>query len=155
MRKRTENTEKRDEKIRSLCRQGMRRCDIAKEMSCSVSVVDRALRSLEEGARRASFAKHKEEIIELYQKGIPVKEIAKKTGITENTINRNMRALGKGRGRGCNKGVKTGPRGPQIHRATCEEQEHVPIFMVAQEYRRARRIMVRGKMYLDVSDWYL
>lgn len=150
-----ENTEKRDERIRSLRRQGMRRSDIAQEMLCSVSVVDRALRSLEEGQRRASFEKHKEEIIEMYQKGIPVAQIAERTGMTENTISRNMRALGKGRGRGFNKGVKTGPRGPQTHRATCEEQGPVPLFMAAQEYRRARHVTVRGKAYLDVSDWYL
>lgn len=150
-----ENTEKRDEKIRSLRRQGMRRREIAQEMLCSVSVVDRACRSLDEGLRRASFERHKEEIIELYRKGIPVPKIAEKTGLTENTINRNMRAMDKGRGRGWNKGIKSGPRGPQVHRATCEEQEPVPLFMAPAEYRRARHITVRGKTWLDVSDWYL
>ncbi len=84
-----ENTEKRDEKIRSLRRQGMRRREIAQEMICSVSVVDRALRGLDEGLRRASFEKQKKEIIEMYQKGIPVAVIAEKTGLHENTINRN------------------------------------------------------------------
>lgn len=150
-----ENTKKRDERIRSLRRQGMRRRDIAQEMLCSVSVVDRALRSLEEGLRRASFEKHKEEIIELYRKGVPVAEIAEKVGMTENTINRNMRALGKGRGRGWNEGIKTGPRGPQVHRATCEEQEPVQLFMAQKEYRRARHITLRGKTWLDVSDWFM
>lgn len=150
-----ENTKKRDEKIRSLRRQGMRRRDIAQEMLCSVSVVDRALRSLDEGLRRASFEKHKEEIMEMYQKGIPVAVIAKKTGLHENTINRNMRALKLNRGRGWNEGIRTGQRGPQVHRATCEEQEPVPLFMAQKEYRRARHITVRGKAYLDVSDWYL
>lgn len=150
-----ENTEKRDEKIRSLRRQGMRRRDIAQEMLCSVSVVDRALRSLDEGMRRESFKKHKKEIIELYQKGIPVAEIAEKTGLHVNTINRNMRALGLGRGRGWNEGIKTGPRGPQVHRATCEEQEPAPLFIAPTEYRKAKRVVIRGKAYLDVSDWYL
>lgn len=150
-----ENTGKRDEKIRSLRRKGMRRSDIAQEMLCSVSVVDRACRELEEGSRKSSFKKHKEEIIELYRKGVPVAEIAEKTGLTENTINRNMRALDKGRGRGWNKGIKSGPRGPQVHRATCEEQEPVPLFMAPAEYRRARHITVRGKTWLDASDWYL
>lgn len=73
-----ENTEKRDERIRSLRRKGMRRRDIAQEMLCSVSVVDRACRSLDEGLRRASFEKHKEEIIRMYKEGVPAKEIAKK-----------------------------------------------------------------------------
>lgn len=151
-----ENTKKRDERIRSLRRQGMRRRDIAQEMMCSVSVVDRALRSLDEGLRRASFEKHKEEIIELYQKGIHVAVIAKKTGLNENTINRNMRALELNRGRGWTKGSKRpGQNRQQTHRETCEEQKPIPVFVVKQEYRRARHITVRGKEYLDVSDWYL
>ena len=151
-----ENTEKRDEKIRSLRRQGMRRRDIADELLCSISVVDRALRSLDEGMRRASFKKHKEEIIEMYQKGIPVTQIAEKTGMTENTINRNMRALDKGRGRGWKpeKEMRHSNR-PQTHRETVGEPEPVPLFMVTQQYRKARRITIRGKTYLDVSDWYL
>ncbi len=151
-----ENTEKRDEKIRSLRRQGMRRRDIAQEMLCSVSVVDRALRSLDEGLRRASFEKHKEEIIGMYQKGISVAVIAKKTGLHENTINRNMRALELGRGRGWTKGRKRQePNRQQEHRETAGEPEPVPLFTVKREYRRARHITVRGKAYLDVSDWYL
>lgn len=151
-----ENTEKRDEKIRSLRRQGMRRRDIAQEMICSVSVVDRALRSLDEGLRRASFEKQKEEIIGMYQKGIPVAVIAKKTGLHENTINRNMRALELNRGRGWTKGRKRQEQNrQQTHRETCEEPEQVQLFTVKQEYRRARHITVRGKAYLDVSDWYL
>lgn len=148
-------TEKRDERIRQLRRQGMRRRDIAEEMICSVSVVDRALRSRNEGLRRASFEKHKEEIIEMYQKGIPVKQIAEKTGLTENTINRNMRALGKGRGRGWTKGIKPGQNRPQVCRGTSEEPDPVPLFIVKQEYRKARKVTIRGKEYLDVSDWYL
>lgn len=149
-----ENTKKRDEKIRSLRRQGMRRRDIAKEMLCSVSVVDRALRSLDEGLGRASFEKYKEEIIELYQNGVPVAEIAEKTGLHVNTINRNMRALKLNRGRGWTKGSKKpGQYKPQIQREICEEPE--PLFMVKQEYRRARHITVRGKTWLDVSDWFL
>lgn len=148
-----ENTVKRDERIRSLRRQGMRRKDIAEEMLCSVSVVDRALRSLDEGLRRASFEKHKEEVIELYKKGISVKEIAEKTGLHENTINRNMRALGKGRGRGWKpEGYR---QGQKTHRETREEPDPVPLFVVAQENRRARKVTIRGKEYLDVSDWYL
>lgn len=148
-----ENTEKRDEKIRSLRRKGMRRRDIAQEMLCSVSVVDRACRSLDEGLRRASFEKHKEEIIELYRKGIPVPKIAEKTGLTENTINRNMRALDNGRGRGWKPADYKQSR--KVHRETSEEPEPVPLFMAQTEYRRARHITVRGKTWLDVSDWYL
>lgn len=149
------NTEKRDEKIRSLRRQGMRRSDIAKEMICSVSVVDRALRSLDEGLRRASFEKYKEEIIDLYQKGVPVAEIAEKTGLHENTINRNMRALGKGRGRGWKPEGKRSDCRSQIHRETCNETEFVPLLMAQVEHRQARRVTVGGKKYLDVSDWFL
>lgn len=148
-----ENTEKRDEKIRSLRRKGMRRRDIAQEMLCSVSVVDRACRSLDEGLRRASFERHKEEIIELYRKGIPVPKIAEKTGLTENTINRNMRALDQGRGRGWKPADYKQSR--QVHRETSEEPEPVPLFMAPAEYRRVRHITVRGKTWLDVSDWYL
>lgn len=147
------NTEKRDERIRSLRRQGMRRRDIAQEMLCSVSVVDRALRSLDEGLRRASFEKHKEDIIEMYKKGIPVAVIAKKTGLHKDTINRNMRALGLGRGRGWKQGT-AGHRQP-VHRETGEETGPIPLYFVQTEYRRAKRITARGKTYLDVSDWYL
>lgn len=150
-----ENTEKRDDRIRALRRQGMSRRNIAVEMLCSVSVVDRALRSLEEGSKRASFEKHSEEIIELYEKGVPVAQIAEKTGLHENTINRNMRALGKGRGRGWNGGSKSCPHGPQVHREACEEPEPVQLFMAPVEYRKAKRVVIRGKAYLNVSDWYL
>lgn len=148
-----ENTEKRDEKIRSLRRQGMRRRDIAQEMLCSVSVVDRALRSPDEGLRRASFEKQKEEIIAMYQKGIPVAVIAKKTGLHENTINRNMRARGKGRGRGWKQGTAGHSR--PVHREAGGETGPIPLYFVKTEYRKAKRITVRGKAYLDVSDWYL
>lgn len=148
-----ENTKKRDERIRSLRRQGMRRRDIAKEMLCSVSVVDRALRSMDEGLRRASFEKYKEEILELYQKGIPVAEIAEKTGLHVNTINRNMRALGKGRGRGWKQEVVSHSK--PVHREASEDTGPIPLYFVQTEYRRARHITVRGKTWLDVSDWFL
>lgn len=148
-----ENTEKRDEKIRSLRRQGMRRKDIAKEMICSVSVVDRALRSLDEGLRRASFEKYKEEIIELYQNGVPVAEIAEKTGLHVNTINRNMRALGKGRGRGWKREAVR--HSQSVHREVGEETGPIPLYFVQKEFRKAERITVRGKTWLDVSDWFL
>lgn len=148
-----ENTKKRDEKVRSLRRQGMRRRDIAQEVLCSVSVVDRALRSMDEGLRRASFEKYKEEIIELYQNGVPVAEIAEKTGLHVNTINRNMRALGKGRGRGWKR--EAAKHSQPVHREASEDTGPIPLYFVQKEYRRTRHITVRGKTWLDVSDWFL
>ena len=92
----------------------------------------------------------------MYQKGLPVSVIAEKTRLHENTINRNMRALELNRGRGWTKGrKKQEPNGMQIHRETAGEPEPVPLFTVKQEVRKAKRITVRGKAYLDVSDWYL
>lgn len=148
-----EKTEKRDEKIRALRRQGMRRRDIAEEMICSLSVVDRALRELDEGMRRASFEKHKEEIITMYQDGVTVKEIAEKSGLSEHTINRKMRELGKGRGRGWKPAGYTQKERDGLYAQKLEGP--TPVYYARPEIRRAERIVIRGKAYLDVSAWYM
>lgn len=148
-----EKTEKRDEKIRALRRQGMQRRDIAEEMLCSVSVVDRALRLLDEGLRRPNFEKHREEIITMYKKGVPVKEIAEKTGLSENTINRRMRAIGKGRDRGWKPAGYTQKERDRLY--VQEQNGPMPVFYAIPEIRKAERIVIRGKAYLDVSAWYM
>lgn len=153
-----ENTKRRDDRIRELRRQGMSRKDIVEETMYSASVVARALRDLDECQGRQRFKDHKDEIIQMYKKGIAVKKIAERTGVSESTINRRMRGMGIGRGRGWKRGTSV-PHEKQIHRETCGSDADPEVFAQAEhrqmKHRKVKHITVRGKNYLDVSDWYM
>lgn len=98
-------------------------------------------------------------IISLFNSGLTYQEIADAVGADRHAINKRLLSMGYRRGRGRNAQEdgkkKTMRRRQYVHRETSVEQDPVPLFMAQTEYRRARHITVRGKTWLDVSDWYM
>lgn len=153
MRKETE------EKYKEICRlnaEGKKKAEIVEELHCATSTIDRALRLYREIPSRDTFENHREKIVHLYDAGVAVEKIAEETGLSANTIHRNLRAMGLRRGRGWQpadyrQGNRTG-----IY-AQAEPDEDLGLFPLvhAKDTRKAERIVIRGKAYLDVSAWYM
>lgn len=154
-----------EEKYRQICRlreQGMRIKEIAAEMECSASVVDRAVKVFREGElRRACFADHKDEIVGMYKDGATLKEIAEAAGLSITTINRHMLDMGIHRGKGWKpERAHRRLREPMCHREQGEQEGEIPApRQYAVHVRRVRKIRVKvnykWKTMQDVSDWWL
>lgn len=150
-------TEKMIKDICRLFREGKTRGQIAEEMHCSMSTVDRALHRYGDIPARDSFEDHREEIIEMYRAGETQKKIAEKTGVSKSTISRNLVRMGLCRGKGWKAGKgKQGQRNHMIHReqAECNEPELIPR-QYADNIKRSEKVVIRGKIYQDVSAWYM
>ena len=103
--------------------------------------------------RRDTFEDHKDTIVRLYEAGEKLDKMTEETGLSANTISRNLRDMGLRRGRGWKPPESKGWK--QIHRVQEETEEEVdPRYLqYAQHIRKAERIGIRGKAYLDVSAW--
>lgn len=152
-------TDKKTEEICRLSREGKSRKQIAEEMYCSMSTVDRALHLYGDIPVRDNFEDHKEEIMEMYQAGETLKMIAEKTGISVSTINRHLLDMGMRRGSGWKPGhEKQAQRKPMNHREQrdCdEESEILTPRRYADNRRRSVTVVIHGKVYQDVSAWYM
>lgn len=148
-----------EEKYKEICRlhaEGKKKAEIVEELHCATSTIDRALRLYREIPKRDSFADHEETIVRLYHAGATLERMSEETGLSMTTINRNLRAMGLRRGRGWK------PEGSvhtwkQTHRAQAEAEEEPELFPLVhvEDTRKAERIVIRGKAYLDVSAWYM
>ena len=150
------------EKIEKICRlykEGKTRKQIAEEMNYSVSAIDRALHLYGDIPVRDSFEDHREEIMKMYQEGETLKRISEKTGISVSTINRHLLNMGMRRGSGWKPGhEKQAQRKPMSHREQrdCdEESEILTPRRYADNTKRSTTVVIRGKVYQDVSAWYM
>ena len=143
MRKETEK------KYKEICRlfwAGKSLDEIAEEEHCSRATVDRAISTYGNIPKRDNFENHKEEAIEMFKAGKTYQEIADETGLFLSTIRRNFAEMGLRRRRG--RRIKEMPEREK-------EPEIFPLQYTQNNIRRAERIVIRGKIYLDVSAWYL
>ncbi len=142
MRKKTE------EKYKEICRlfwEGMKIDEIAEKTHCSRSTVDRAISSCGHIPKRNVFADHKEAAVELFNRGKTYQEIADETGLFMSTVMRNFAKMGL-----CRKQRrKTDETAPEH-----EEPEIIPL-QYADNTKKAEKIVIRGKVYRDVSAWYM
>lgn len=153
MRKETE------EKYKEICHlhaEGKKKAKIVEELHCTPSTIDRALRLYGKIPRRDSFEGHKKTIVSLYDTGATLEKMAEETGLSTTTINRNLRAMGLRRGRGWKPEDYQQKRRTGIY-AQEESEEELEIFPLVhvKDTRRAERIVIRGRAYLDVSAWYM
>lgn len=152
-------TEKKIKEICRLYREGKTRKQITEEMYCSMSTVDRALHLYGDIPARDSFEDHRVEIMERYQSGETLKRISEETGISISTINRNLLAMGMCRGKGWKSGKEQRePRKPMAHREKrecVEDQEILTPRRYADNTKRSTTVVIRGKVYQDVSAWYM
>lgn len=153
---------KNDERIKEICRlykDGQTRKQISEKMFCSMSTVDRALHLYGETPVRNSFEDHRKEIIEMYESGAALRQISEETGISIKTINRHLLKMGMHRGKGWKSGhEKQDSRQPMSHREKREDDGEQDMLMprrYADNTRRAIRVVIRGKVYQDVSAWYM
>lgn len=148
-----------EEKYKEICRlhaAGKKKAEIVEALHCATSTIDRAIRLCGEKQRRDTFEDHKDTIIRLYAAGVTVKKIAEETGLSANTIHRNLRAMGLLRGRGWKPADYQQRRRTGVY-AQEEPEEELELFPLtrAKDTRKAERIVIRGKAYLDVSAWYM
>lgn len=149
-------------KIKEICRlsrEGKTRKQIAEEMYCSISTVDRALHLYGDIPVRDNFEDHREKIVEMYQAGETLKRIAEETGISVSTINRHLLNMGLYRGKGWKPGqAQWAQRKPVSHREQRERKEESEI-LTPRRYvdntKRSVTVVIRGKVYQDVSAWYM
>ncbi len=149
-------TEEKYKKISRLHAQGKKKAEIAEKLHCTPSTIDRALRLYREIPRRDTFEDHKKTIVSLYEAGETLEKMSQETGLSIKTINRNLMAMGLRRGRGWK---------PADHRqrnrtgvyTQAELEEEIELFPLtyAKDTRKAERIVIRGKAYLDVSAWFM
>lgn len=151
-------TEKRYKKICELRKGGKSRQEIMEAVHCSMSTINLALRMLGEKERRESFEDHQTKIVEMWQAGETLEQIAEETGISISTINRRLLGMGLSRGKGWKKGQEMRKvRKPISHReqAECMEGPEIGPFQYADNTRRSKTVVIRGKTYQDVSAWYM
>ena len=152
-------TEERVKEICRLYREGKTRKQISEEMYCAMSTVDRALHLYGDVPARDSFADHREEIMEMYQNGETLKRISEETGISIGTINRNLLAMGMRRGKGWKSGKEQRvSRKSMSHREQRDRDEESEILTPRRRVdntKRSTKVVIRGKVYQDVSAWYM
>ena len=130
--------------------------EIAEALHCAPSTIDRALRLYREIPIRDTFEDHKETIVSLYDAGATLETLAEETGLSANTISRNLRKMGLRRGRGWKPADYQQRRRTGVYAQEEPKEEVDPRYLqYAQHTRRAERIVIRGKAYLDVSAWYM
>lgn len=150
-----QETRERYAEIYRLYLSGKSKKELSIECCCGYSTIDRALREYGGTYGRASFAERKEEILSMYHSGMTYSEIAEKTGFNESTVSRNLRymvsAADKDRHRRSKKKYKE-----QVFRAASgeEEPEIIPR-RYAEERRQVRKIVIGGKCYQDITDWFM
>lgn len=147
------------EKYKEICRlhaEGKKKAEIVEALHCATSTIDRAIRLCGEKRRRDTFEDHKEKIVRLYDAGATLEKMAEETGLSTHTISRNLRAMGLRRGSGWKPADYQQRRRTGIY-AQEEPEEELELFplIYAKETRKAERIVIRGKAYLDVSAWYM
>lgn len=148
-----------EEKYKEICRlhaEGKKKAEIVEELHCATSTIDRALRMYREVPRRDTFEDHKDTIARLYDAGATLEKMAEETGLSTHTISRNLRAMGLRRGSGWKPADYQQRRRTGVY-AKEEPEEELPLFPLVhtQHTRKAERIVIRGKAYLDVSAWYM
>lgn len=149
-------TEKKYKEICRLHAEGKKKAEIAEALHCATSTIDRAVRLCGEKRRRDTFEDHRDTILRLYDAGVAAEKIAEETGLSANTIHRNLRAMGLRRGRGWKPADYQQRRRTGIYAQEGPEEEPEIFPLVhAKDTRRAERIVIRGKAYLDVSAWYM
>lgn len=153
MRKETE------EKYKEICRlhaEGKKKAEIVEALHCATSTIDRAIRLCGEKRRRDTFEDHKDTIIRLYEAGETLEKMTEETGLSAHTISRNLRKMGLRRGRGWKPAdyQQRSRTGIYVQEEPKEEPMLFPSVHV-KDTRRAERIVIRGKAYLDVSAWYM
>lgn len=151
-------TEEKYKKICELRKAGRSRKEIVGEIHCSMSTIDVAIRAFGEETRRDSFENHEEEIIRMWRAGETLGKIAEKTGISITTINRRLLSMGLKRKSGWKPArKKQAPRRAMAHREQAEqiEEPEVSPRQYADNARRSKTVVIRGKTYQDVSAWYM
>lgn len=150
-------TRERYEKIYKLYLSGKSKKEIAEDYHYAYSTIDRAMREHGVTFSHGNFAEHKDEIIAMYKSGRTYQEIAEVTGLNESTISRNLRHMmfKKDKEEHRQKRDKK-ERAQEVFRAAAgqEEEEIVPR-QYAKDWRRERHIMIDGKMYTDITDWFM
>lgn len=137
-----------EEKYKEICRlfwSGIKIDEIVEKVHCCRSTVDRAISLYGKIPKRDAFADHKEETVEMFDRGKTYQEIADETGLSLSTIRRNFAKMGLRRRRS---------RGMAETSQEQEEPEIIPL-QYADNKKRAERVVIRGKAYLDVSAWYM
>ncbi len=151
-------TEEKYKKICELRKAGKSRKEIVEELCCSTSTIDVAIRAFGEDTKRDSFGNHETEILQMWRDGETLGKIAEKTGINITTINRNLLSMGLRRRRGW-KPVreKQAPRRAMAHREQAEQIEELEVSprQYADNTKRSKTVVIRGKTYQDVSAWYM
>lgn len=88
--------------------------------------------------------KNHEMIMDMYKAGRTPEEIGDAIGYTTMSVNNILRDLG----------VKKYKKGKK----TLDEigrQDSLPVYKMAKDRRKIRRIYIRGKRYLDITDMYV
>lgn len=151
-------TEEKYKKICELRKAGKSREEIVEELCCSTSTIDVAIRAFGEDTKRDSFENHEAEILQMWRDGETLGKIAEKTGISVTTVNRHLLKMGLERGKG-RKPVreKQAPRRDMAHREQAEqiEEPEVSPRQYADNTKRSKTVVIRGKTYQDVSAWYM
>lgn len=151
-------TEEKYKKICELRKAGKSRKEIVEELCCSTSTIDVAIRAFGEDTKRDSFENHEAEILQMWRDGETLGKIAEKTGINITTINRHLLNRGLKRRKGWKPGrEKQAPRRVMAHREQAEqiEEPEVSPRQYADNTKRSKTVVIRGKTYQDVSAWYM
>lgn len=151
-------TEEKYKKICELRKAGKSRKEIVEELCCSTSTIDVAIRAFGEKERRDGFENHEKDILSMWRDGEKLGRIAEKTGLSVTTINRHLLSMGMKRGSGWKPALeKQAPRGAMVHREQAEqiEEPEVSPRQYADNTRRSKTVVIRGKTYQDVSAWYM
>lgn len=143
-------TKEKYEEIYRLYLAGKSKKEISLESHCAYSTIDRALREHGATLSRGTFEEKKEEILEMYGSGMTYQEIAEETGLNQSTISRHLRYMERGRA------SKRKKRQAEIHRETAEPpEEELEPKQYAKDWRQEREIVVNGKKYVDITDWFI
>lgn len=87
--------------------------------------------------------KNHEMIIDMYKSGKAPEEIGNAIGYTTMSVNNILRDLG----------VKKYKKRKKIP-DEIGQQDDLPVYKMAKDRRKIRRIYIRGKRYLDITDLY-
>lgn len=150
-------TKERYEEIYKLYLSGKSKKEIAEDHHCAYSTIDRAMRVHGVTFSHGSFADHKDEILAMYKSGRTYQEIAEATGLNESTISRNLRYMlfTKDKEEHRQKRDKK-ERAPEVFRAAAErEEEEIVPRVYAKDWRQERHIVINGKKYTDITDWFM
>lgn len=154
-----QETKERYEEIYKLYLAGKSKKEIAEDHHYAYSTIDRAMREHGVTFSRDNFAEHKDEILAMYKSGRTYQEIAEATGLNESTISRNLRHMLRTKDKEEHRRRRDKKeRAREVFRARAaaeqEEEEIVPR-QYAKDWRRERQIVANGKVYTDITDWFM